>query len=284
MRRSDSHEPLQMMPWWVSRWLSSKAKAVMTLEQQAAYFNLLNHAWLDEDCSLRADDEELRRLAGASPEEWARCGATVMLWFAERGDRYVSIPQKKEWQLSRARRIVARRKARKAGLRSGSVRRSRANSKLNTSSRQVELEVNPPSPSPSQSPSPTNGKQRTDMSASADLAVIPPVDQVFTHWQSVTGHSDAKFTPRRKQAIAGRLREGYSVGTLMAAVNGCRASPFHQGENDRRRVFDDITLICRDGEHVEQFVGYLRAPPKQKSLADDPDVQAFLRGAKGGEA
>ncbi len=118
----------------------------------------------------------------------------------------------------------------------------------------------------------------------AALAVVPPTEQVFAHWKTATGHLDAKLTPKRKDAIDKRLRDGYAVATLMAAVDGCKASPFHQGDNDARKVYDDIALICRDGEHVEQFVGYLRAPPKQRSLADDPDVQAFLRGAKGGEA
>ncbi len=103
---------------------------------------------------------------------------------------------------------------------------------------------------------------------------------MFAYWKTATGHHDAKLTPKRRQAIEGRLRQGYAVDVLEAAVDGCKASSFHQGDNDRRKVFDDIELICRNGEHVEQFVGYLRAPPKQKSLADDPDVQAFLRGGE----
>jgi hypothetical protein len=118
--------------------------------------------------------------------------------------------------------------------------------------------------------------------APSALTVIPPVDQVFAHWKTTTGHLDAKLTPKRKSAITDRLREGYSVDTLFAAVEGCQVSSFHQGENKGRKVYNDIALICRDGDHVEQFVDFLRSPPKQKSLADDPEVQDFLRA--GGEA
>jgi hypothetical protein len=126
--------------------------------------------------------------------------------------------------------------------------------------------------------------EKTDMSAGADLAVVPPVDQVFAHWKTATGHPKAKLTPKRKRAITDRLREGYPVDTLLAAVDGCRASPFHQGDNKGGTVYDDIELICRDGEHVEKFVDRLRPPPKKKSLAEDPQVQAFFRGAQGGDA
>lgn len=83
----------------------------------------------------------------------------------------------------------------------------------------------------------------------------PPasVSLVFDHWKSVMSHPDARLVPKRKKLIEARLREGYSVDDLKAAVDGCKASDFHQGKNDSGKVYDDLTLILRSGDKVEQF-------------------------------
>lgn len=99
--------------------------------------------------------------------------------------------------------------------------------------------------------------------------------EVFEYWRLTMEHPDAKFTPKREKAVRGRLREGYTVEQLKLAIDGCRLSPFHQGVNDRQKVFDDLELICRDGEHVEQFLGELRkhkpmpAPTPERDLETD---------------
>lgn len=81
------------------------------------------------------------------------------------------------------------------------------------------------------------------------------VRQVFQRWQEVMGHADAKLLPKRRRCIQARLREGYTVAQLCEAIAGCKASPFHMGKNDENRVHDDLTLICRNGENVERFMG-----------------------------
>jgi hypothetical protein len=79
------------------------------------------------------------------------------------------------------------------------------------------------------------------------------VAAVFAHWQGVMGKPASVLTPERKRLIAARLKEGYSVADLKRAVDGNKGSKFHQGENDRKAKYDDLTLICRSGEKVEQF-------------------------------
>jgi hypothetical protein len=81
-----------------------------------------------------------------------------------------------------------------------------------------------------------------------------PVEEVFQFWQEQTKHPLAKLTPKRFRKIQARLQDGYSLSDLQTAVRGCATSPFHQGDNDDGRIYDDIELICRDGEHVEQFI------------------------------
>jgi hypothetical protein len=77
---------------------------------------------------------------------------------------------------------------------------------------------------------------------------------VFAHWQSAMGKPRARLDAKRSKAITARLSDGYDVATLCRAIDGCRASTWHQGANDRGAKFNDLELICRDAKHVDQFV------------------------------
>lgn len=143
--------------------------------------------------------------------------------------------------------------------------------------------------------------------AAEDLKAEPPkrgpseaVVRVFDHWRQVMQHPDGKLTAKRRRYIEQRLTEGYDADQLLRAIDGCRASAFHQGDNDRNRVYDDLTLICRDGEHVEQFLRPQRAPTSLALVATGTDgapnraqrlrsetddwIRAGLRPEKGGTA
>lgn len=87
------------------------------------------------------------------------------------------------------------------------------------------------------------------------------VHQVFEHWRQVHDHPSAKLDPKRQRVIANAIKLGYSADDLCEAIDGCKLSPFHQGQNDRHTVYDDIALICRDAEHVDRFRRIARAPP-----------------------
>jgi hypothetical protein len=85
----------------------------------------------------------------------------------------------------------------------------------------------------------------------------PPSDHVlsvFDHWRAVMGHPASKLTPKRRRLVIQRLRDGYTVDQLRSAIDGCRLDPHNMGHNDRNTVYDDLELICRDGEHVERFM------------------------------
>jgi 5-methylcytosine-specific restriction endonuclease McrA len=65
----------------------------MTLEQQGAYRNLLDHAWLmDPPCSLPNDDVALAQLSGAG-ENWPAMAPVVRRWFVEKRGRLVNEKQ-----------------------------------------------------------------------------------------------------------------------------------------------------------------------------------------------
>lgn len=91
------------------------------------------------------------------------------------------------------------------------------------------------------------------------------VREIFEYWQRTMDHPQSKLIATRERAIAARLREGYTVDQVKAAIDGCRRSPFHQGQNDVGAVYDDLTLICRNGAKLEQFIA-LNKRPKNRTF------------------
>jgi hypothetical protein len=66
-------------------------------------------------------------------------------------------------------------------------------------------------------------------------------------------HPVAAFDDKRRRAVGARLKH-YTAEQLCRAIDGCRASPWHRGANDRNRIYDDLELICRDAKHVDDFI------------------------------
>lgn len=85
------------------------------------------------------------------------------------------------------------------------------------------------------------------------VAPIADVRRVFDTWQSVTGKSAALLDRKREGKIRERLRDGYTVDRLEAAVRGAMLDPFLCGENDRGKKYLDIITIFRDGPQVERL-------------------------------
>ena len=81
--------------------------------------------------------------------------------------------------------------------------------------------------------------------------------EVFEFWKEHHGHPNAQFTEQRAKAVVGTLAGGSTKDELLAAVRGAKRSRYHQGENETRTVYDDLELICRNRQKVEQFSAYL---------------------------
>lgn len=61
------------------------------------------------------------------------------------------------------------------------------------------------------------------------------------------------FTAKRRSLVRRLLADGYSVETLVAAVQGWTRSDFHRGVNERGKVYDSFDLLLRDAKHVDDF-------------------------------
>lgn len=100
--------------------------------------------------------------------------------------------------------------------------------------------------------SPLEQTQESELESEPSLNEM--VSEVFSYWQKVMGYPDAKLDPSRKEKIEARLREGRTVKECKKAIDGCKDSSWHMGENKLSRKFDDIELICRDASHFENFL------------------------------
>lgn len=95
------------------------------------------------------------------------------------------------------------------------------------------------------------------LSAAPAVRRVDDVKLIFDHWRIVMGHPQAKLGDvgsKRYRAVAGRLKDGYTAEQLKSAIDGCKKSPHHMGQNDRGEVYDDLELICRDQAHVDKFL------------------------------
>lgn len=133
-------------------------------------------------------------------------------------------------------------------------------------------------PNPKPKPNPKNNKDMSGcepdvtVSSQKNLNYSKKIKEVFQYWKQSLNHPKARIDDKRKRFIKNRLQDGYSVDDLKTAVDGCLASPYHQGENQNSAVYDSIELICRDADHVDRFI----------KLAKDPNAK--LLSANGRQA
>ena len=83
---------------------------------------------------------------------------------------------------------------------------------------------------------------------------VEEITIIFAYWKIVMKKgSQTKLTDKRKSKVDDRLEEGYTVETIKQAIDGCARSPHHMGKNDEGTIYDDLELICRAGDKLENF-------------------------------
>lgn len=98
-----------------------------------------------------------------------------------------------------------------------------------------------------------------------DSSAADSVRAVFAHYRTRHPRSfpTPKSTSKEWSAIAARMREGFSVEDLCAAIDGCHMTPHNLGENDRGEKYLGLELIMRNGSQVTRFAETARnGPPR----------------------
>lgn len=130
------------------------------------------------------------------------------------------------------------------------------------------------------------GTEYTSPSAPAPRAPKPGLvksdstDRVFAHWVATMGKDPARsrLNAARKAKLKARRSEGYTDEQLCQAVDGCRLSPFHMGQNDRGEVYTDLATILRDGTTVEKHIERVTNAPRRdvrRGFVDPAPASAF---------
>jgi hypothetical protein len=94
-----------------------------------------------------------------------------------------------------------------------------------------------------------HNKSKTELSKTVSMTLV---QEVFDYWKEVMGKKRAVMDTKRARDIGWAIAV-YGLDGARDAIDGCKASPFHMGQNNRKTAYNDITLIFRDAEHVERF-------------------------------
>lgn len=98
------------------------------------------------------------------------------------------------------------------------------------------------------------GRQLRLVTDEPAVATSDDVRRLFDHWVFMLGKNPKRVAlgPERRKVIT-RALQLYDVDVLEMAIEGCAASEWHAGENDRGASYQDIELILRNEAHVERF-------------------------------
>lgn len=74
------------------------------------------------------------------------------------------------------------------------------------------------------------------------------------------------------------MTEGYEEAVLLDAVRGVVNDPWPD-----RVLHNDLTIVLRDGEHVEKFAGFFHDPPRPlvKPLTQNPNDRRIAEFGRG---
>lgn len=228
-QQHDANDTLAMLPWFWRDWLAGNAKAVMSLECQGAYRNLIDRQWSSPDCMLPNDDDTLRAYAGATEDEWLRVRSRIMAWFDATDDgKLFNKRVRFEWKKSRSGRAEKRQRSKEAANARWTKEKAGMQTQC-TSIADALPKACPPSPSPTPSPSPSPINNPTPFVTGPDSpkgirnrpAVEQECNQLAIEVADLTGKDPAEVMAKASewkgsvQTNVANMTEGRLVNTLM---------------------------------------------------------------------
>lgn len=246
--------------------LADENVALMSLAGRGAYITLICFCW--REGSIPEDTVKMGRLCGIDGSAMAQLLGELLPCFELANGRYIHPRLEKE----RAKQVEYKNERSESGKRGAEKRWHN-----NINNLQVAPPVNQPMAKAIAEPLADDGSLSLSLSLSSSSidsnsskeeleksgsSQPKNVQEIFEHWKTTLDHPRSVLDAKRSKIIKARLKEGFTVGDLKLAVYGCRTSDWHLGANDRNQRFDDIGLICRDAQHVEQFIGFLSSGDK----------------------
>lgn len=101
--------------------------------------------------------------------------------------------------------------------------------------------------------------------------ITDPVTFVFDYWVKhvkATARVHPVLSDERRRKIRKAL-DSHGLEIVLMAIDGVTKSDFHMGKNARGKVYNDISLILRDAQHIEKFA---------EMATELTEEEEFLRG------
>lgn len=221
------------------------ATAHLSLEEEAIYFRLINHYYDSEQPIPLETQSVFRRLRLGSVSDTA---LKILEEFFEKTEKGFA-NKKCDELIKEYKKTVKKNKLN--GSNGGRPRKYAASEETQSVSSGLPEETQmEPNHNPNHKPLTINQEPLTNIKkhTSSD------VDSVFSHWCKTMQMRNAKLTSKRKKCIEDRIKEGYLLTDIFDAISGCASSAYHMGQNDTGTVYNDLTLILRSGDKLEQFI------------------------------
>lgn len=103
---------------------------------------------------------------------------------------------------------------------------------------------------------------------------LASTQELFKYWQTVMNHPRAVFDVKRQRKVEQAFKLGYSLEDLKKAIDGCSMTPYNMGKNDSSQVYDDISLIFRDADHIERFMNNANSNDTEHGANSMDDLMA----------
>ena len=84
------------------------------------------------------------------------------------------------------------------------------------------------------------------------------IKDIFVYWVKTFKKDYITLTDNLVGVITRILDKGYSAKDCKKAISGCSFSPFHQGQNSDKAVYDGIIMILNP-DKIERFIDIYEA-------------------------
>ncbi|HHU5621531.1 TPA: YdaU family protein, partial [Acinetobacter baumannii] len=249
---------------------------------QHGVYNLLMDACYDRESFPTL--EEAIEWVWAETEEEIDAVKFVLKKFFKLNEDGVYVQTHIEEELCRYREYCA--KQSENGKKGGRPKKAPKSDESGKNGFKNESELNPEKPKETQiKPKPSN--HLTNEPSNQENNICPPngepmsaekpkenfkseIQEVFEFWKVTFNKNNRTVLDNpRKSKIQARLKEGYTVEDIKAAIVGCSKSQFHIEGNHT-----DLTLICRDATKLDHFLA-MSNPAQVATQPQIEDVQAI---------
>lgn len=256
---------LAWFPFFPDDWLGSSKIAVMTREQEGVYIRLLAHAWNDPTCSLPTDPRKLAALGLTSDVKFHSIQQEIMECFIPHPTIEGRVINRRLSELRQSQEIAHDRKV-QGGI--NRWKRGKDSSRLAqaTHTGYHEQSESESEPEPDTREDSVSKKKHSSEPSASDVRLVTL--RVVGEWN--VGRPDAqkvRITPKRVQKVKARLKDGFSDLQVLQVVARLKASPFHNGDNDRGWRAPGPEWVLNSTEKVEQW---LTGEPGRRVVRDAP--------------